>query len=76
MGRGDDLVTVSGLVLLVETEKALGLAVADELEGKKVDYWIPLSLVDARRGLSVFGEVGAIDVPRWWAEKQGLEYEE
>lgn len=76
MGRGDDLVTVSGLVLLVETDKALGLAIADELVGKTVTHWVPKSLVDARRGLDAFGCVGEMDVVRWWAEKENLEYEE
>lgn len=76
MGRGDDLVTVSGLVLLVETDKALGLAVADELVGRSVQFWIPKSLVDARRGLDAFGCVGELDCARWWAEKNELEYEE
>jgi len=80
MGRGDDLVTVAGLVLLKETEKALGVAVvADMVEGetgREVQVWLPKSLIDRREGLDDFGVCGEVDIPRWLAEKNNLEYED
>jgi hypothetical protein len=79
MGRGDDLVTVSGLVLIKETDKALGVSVVDEMEEhakNAVQAWLPLSLIDARRGLDAYGICGEVDIPRWLAEKNNLEYEE
>jgi len=75
-GDGNDLVTVSGLVLLKETDKALGVAVVSEMQGHQVSHWLPKSMIDARRGLDAFGEVGECDLPRWLAEKNSLEYEE
>jgi hypothetical protein len=70
-----ELVTVKQLVLLAETEKALGVAVLEEMEGRKVQYWLPKSQID-RKDLEAFGQVGDVQMPRWLAEKNDLEYEE
>ena len=75
MADRNALVTVYDLVLLAETDKALGLACVDEMDGKNVQFWIPKSQIDRRKGLSVFAEVGELDIPRWLAEEKNLEYE-
>jgi hypothetical protein len=41
MADRNALVTVYNLVLLVETPLALGLASADEMDGKNVQFWMP-----------------------------------
>jgi hypothetical protein len=71
-----DLVTVQNLVLLVETDKALGVAIVEDGQKKsKVEFWLPKSQVD-RCTMKVKGEIGEVDVPRWLAEKNDLEYED
>lgn len=73
-----DLVTIKDLILLVETEKAMGCIHSSELQERvkpQVQHWFPKSQI-ARRTMDGFGEVGEIDIPRWLAEKTDLEYEE
>lgn len=73
---GNDLVTVSDLVLLAETDKAYGVAVVEgEAEKKNVEYWLPKSQVD-RITMKKGGDTGEVDIPRWLAEKNNLEYED
>jgi hypothetical protein len=73
---GNDLVTVSNLILLAETDKAYGVAVIEDAEEKKtVEYWLPKSKID-RITMKKRGDIGEVDVPRWLAEKNNLEYED
>jgi len=74
-GSGNDWVTVGELVLIRETEKAWGVSVVAEMAGKEVQFWLPKSQVD-RITMTAFGEVGEVDIPRWLAEKNNLEYED
>jgi hypothetical protein len=71
-----DLVTIKELILLTTTDKALGVAFVEEGKVKdKVELWIPKSQVD-RCTMKKKGDVGEVDVPRWLAEKNDLDYED
>jgi len=74
---GKDLVTVDNLIFLAETTKAIGIAVneSSEEEKTKVELWLPKSQID-RQTIYQKGDVGEIDIPRWLAEKNNLEYED
>lgn len=72
----DDLVTVKDLILLIETEKAFGVAMVEEGVTKtKVELWLPKSQVD-RITMKKKNETGEVDMPRWLAEKNDLDYED
>jgi hypothetical protein len=71
-----DLVTVKELILLVTTDKAFGVASVEEGKTKsKVELWLPKSQVD-RCTMKKKGDVGEVDIPRWLAEKNDLDYED
>lgn len=73
---GHDLVTVKGLKLLVTSDKALGVVFEEEGKIKdKVELWIPTSQVD-RCTMKKKGDVGEVDIPRWLAEKNDLDYDD
>lgn len=74
---GKDLVTVDNLIFLAETTKAIGVAIneSSEEEKIKVELWLPKSQID-RQTIHQKGDVGEIDIPRWLAEKNNLEYED
>jgi hypothetical protein len=78
MADGNDLVTVYDLVLIRETEKAYGVVHKEEIAFgkclKPIDVWLPKSQVD--RSTLVYLKPGEVDIPRWLAEKNNLEYEE
>lgn len=72
-----DLVTVSGLILLAESDKAIGVALFDP-EGcaqPPVEFWIPKSQID-RQTMTKKGSIGEVDIPRWLAEKHDMDYQE
>ena len=72
----EDLVTVNNLILLVTTDKAFGVAHDEEgVKKEKVELWLPKSQVD-RITMKKKGEVGEVDIPRWLAEKNDLDYED
>jgi hypothetical protein len=72
----DDLVTVTNLILLVETEKAIGCAIIEDGKKKdKVKVWFPKSQID-RCTMTKRGDVGEVDIPKWLAEKNDLDYED
>jgi hypothetical protein len=70
MSRGDDAVTVSDLVLKIETDKAFGI-LADEDESV---IWIPKSQVEEHT--LVVGQQGMAVLPRWLADKHGFDYDD
>jgi len=77
--HGDDLVTLKNIVIVCETQKAYGCAVADEESdstGLDVQFWVPVSLVDMMRLDKENPSLCEIDIPRWFAEKNALDYEE
>jgi hypothetical protein len=70
----NDLVTVSNIILLAETEKAIGVAVVEtDKTPTKVEFWFPKSQID-RQTMQKKGDTGEIDIPRWLAEKHNLDY--
>lgn len=71
MMGNDDLVLIEGLYLQRATTKAYGVSYApyDEIE-----LWIPKSLC-GESTLRV-NELGTLEVRRWFAEKEELNYEE
>lgn len=75
--NGNDLVTVKNVKILVETEKAYGCRIEDEDDPHRatVDFWLPISQVD-RNTCDPKGNAGEIDIPRWLAEKNDLDYED
>jgi hypothetical protein len=72
----NDLVTIKGM-LLASTEKAIGISISDENGEykKKVEFWLPKSQIDRCQPKKT-GEIGEIDIPRWLAEKNDLDYED
>jgi hypothetical protein len=78
MSDSGDLVTVDSLVWLAETDKAIGFGIIgetpiEEMKKKKITLWIPKSQID-RNTMEKKDDVGEIDIPRWLAEKNNLEY--
>lgn len=76
MSDSHELVTVDNLVWLAETDKAIGFAVIGDIpveEVLKVQIWMPKSQID-RNTMQKKRDVGEIDIPRWLAEKNNLEY--
>lgn len=82
MSMGNDLVTVAALIKIVETEKAIGFIHLDEesqvdkpewLKAQRAEFWIPKSQID-RNTTEKKGDIGEIDIPRWLAEKNNLDY--
>lgn len=66
--RDEEVVDLGDVTLVHATAKAILI----EMEGE--EYWVPLSLV--RDGSQVQqmseGDVGALVVPKWFAEKEHL----
>jgi len=69
----EDLVTVENVKLIAETDKALGVGLGEE--AIRVEIWLPKSQID-RQTMKKKGDVGEVDIPRWLAEKNNLEYED
>jgi hypothetical protein len=70
----NDLVTVSSLILIAVTDKAIGVAIVEgDKPITKVQFWLPKSQID-RQTMTKKGDVGEVDIPRWLAEKNDLEY--
>lgn len=72
----NEIVCVADLQVYAVTDKAIfvgpeGLNESQRDNQRKV--WIPLSLIDSRNIYDV-GELGYIEVPKWVAEKNDLEY--
>ena len=73
----NDLVTVSGLVFIAESDKAVGVALydPDDAPAQSVEFWLPKSQID-RQTMFKKGSVGEVDIPRWLAEKHELDYQD
>ena len=68
---GNDLVTVRGLFLQFETDRAFGVSFGP---CDPVEIWLARSLVDDH-GLAK-GTEGWAQIPRWLAEKEDLQHNE
>lgn len=76
MSSNNELVTVVDLQLYSETDKAIlvgppGLNESQRDAARKV--WIPSSMVD-NNSFDGVGSEGYIEIPRWLADKNDLEY--
>ena len=72
----NEIVCCADLELYAETEKAILVGTSglhDTARDNARKVWIPSSMVDST-DLDGVGSIGYIEIPKWLAEKNDLEY--
>lgn len=78
MDKNDDLVVIEKQEVYAETEKAVLIGQAGMTSGKRSDLhktWIPIAFINHRTAHQI-GAVGDFEIPRWFADKEDLEYKD
>lgn len=60
--RDDDRVTIKGLVVVHETEKAICVT-----DNSGEDFWLPKSQIEVYKS-------GIVSLPKWLAKERGFDY--